>query len=70
MAAKDWLPKVVMVLNIVVGVIVAATAVLWAVHWASHMGYIEYLFLAVAMFVLGCILIMVEIGVKRGEIYE
>ena len=70
MGCKDILPKIIAILNIVVGFIVAASAVLWVLHWLEHTGYIEFLFLAIAMFVLGLILIFVEIGYMVGDIKE
>ena len=66
MAAKDWMPKVIMVLNVIVGVIVAASAVLMIVYWIDRLGHLEYLFIAISMFVLGLVLIFVEIGFKRA----
>ena len=67
MAAKDWMPKVIMVLNVIVGVIVAASAVLMVVYWLdSRLGHLEYLFIAISLFVLGLVLIFVEIGFKRA----
>ena len=70
MACKDVAPKIVAILNIVVGFLVAASAVLWVIHFLDHTGYIEYLLLAVAMFILGLILIFVEVGYKRDKIYK
>jgi hypothetical protein len=67
---KDIMPRIVAVLNIVVGFIVAASGVLWIIHFLDHTGYIEYLFLAISMFVLGLILICVEIGFKKHHIYR
>jgi hypothetical protein len=69
MGCKEVMPKIIAVLNIIVGFIVAASAVLWILHWLDHTGYIEFLFLALAMFVLGLILIFVEVGYKRHMIF-
>ena len=66
MAAKDWMPKVIMILNVIVGVIVAASAVLMIIYWLGYLGHLEYLFIAISLFVLGLVLIFVEIGFKRA----
>lgn len=66
MAAKDWMPKVIMVLNVIVGFIVAASAVLMIIYWLDNLGHLEYLFIAISLFVLGLVLIFVEIGFKRA----
>ena len=69
MGAKEIMPKVINICNIVVGSLTAISGIIQLTDFFDNTSLIEYLFLSLCVIAFGVGLILVEVGYKRGFVY-